>query len=163
MSDTYSRLIALLNERGAGYRVIEHPPEGRTEIVSSMRGHPVVQAAKCMILITKLRKQTRYVLAVVPGNARIDLGAVKRVTGSTYVSFAAPQIAEELSGSVMGGVMPFSFDPRLELIVDPELLRQEELYTNAARLDRSIALRTHDYVRIANPRFEEIAGRGEAP
>jgi hypothetical protein len=60
----------------------------------------------------------------------------------------------------MGGVIPFTFDERLELIVDPALLRQEELYTNAARLDRSIALRTRDYVKIAKPRFEGIAQRG---
>ncbi len=42
----------------------------------------------------------------------------------THASFAAPQIAAELSGSVMGSVIPFTFDPRLELIVDPALLRQ---------------------------------------
>jgi hypothetical protein len=39
----------------------------------------------------------------------------------------------------MGGVIPFTFDERL---------------------DRSIALRTRDYVRIAKPRFEGIAQRG---
>jgi prolyl-tRNA editing enzyme YbaK/EbsC (Cys-tRNA(Pro) deacylase) len=94
------------------------------------------------------------------GSSSTSRRAGPRSSARTYVSFAAPQIAEELSGSVMGGVIPFTFDERLELIVDPALLRQEELYTNAARLDRSIALRTRDYVRIAKPRFEGIAQRG---
>ena len=37
MEDTYTRLIALLNQHGAQYRLIDHAPEGRTELVSAMR------------------------------------------------------------------------------------------------------------------------------
>jgi Ala-tRNA(Pro) deacylase len=37
--DTYTRLIAFLEQHGAQYRLIDHPPEGRTEIVSPMRGN----------------------------------------------------------------------------------------------------------------------------
>ena len=37
--DTYARLIGLLEEHQAQYRLIDHPPEGRTEIVSAFRGH----------------------------------------------------------------------------------------------------------------------------
>ena len=66
----YKRLIALLEANGAKYRLIDHPPEGQTDLVSAMRGHPVAQAAKCIILIVKLgKKTTRFVLAVVPGDA----------------------------------------------------------------------------------------------
>jgi Ala-tRNA(Pro) deacylase len=43
------------------------------------------------------------------------------------------------------------------LLVDPRLLEHEELYFNAARLDRSMALRTSDYVKLAKPRLERIA------
>jgi Ala-tRNA(Pro) deacylase len=74
-----------------------------------------------------------------------------------YVSFASPDIAERLAGSVAGTVLPFSFSPELELVVDPSLLANDELYFNAARLDRSMALRTRDYVAVAKPRVERIA------
>ncbi|MGW0249121.1 hypothetical protein ACWDYH_21060 [Nocardia goodfellowii] len=55
-----------------------------------------------------------------------------------------------------GTVLPFSYHPRLELIVDPALLRAPQLYFNAARLDRSIALATDDYTRVAAPRTAPI-------
>ena len=156
-TDTYTRLTTFLDQHGAQYRLIDHPPEGRTEIVSAMRGNAVQAAAKCLILMVKIgRKVTEYVLAVVPGDARIDLHAIKALKNGTYVSFSTPQIAEELSGSVVGTVLPFAFDPRLELIADPGLLENGELYFNAARLDRSIALKTSDYVKLAKPRFERI-------
>lgn len=52
--DTYTRLIALLDQHGAQYRLIDHEPEGRTEIVSAMRGNTLSQAAKCIVLMVKM-------------------------------------------------------------------------------------------------------------
>jgi hypothetical protein len=37
-TDTYTSLIALLDEHGAQYRLIDHPPEGRTELVARSDG-----------------------------------------------------------------------------------------------------------------------------
>ena len=86
--DVYARLIAELDASGCRYRLIEHAPEGRTEVVSALRGHVLASAAKCLILLVKIgKKQTRYVLAVVPGDARVDLAAVRALLGASYVAF----------------------------------------------------------------------------
>jgi len=155
---TYARLLALLDLQGAKYRLIDHAPEGRTEIVSRLRGNGLRQAAKRIVVMVKVgKKTTRYVLAVVPGDRRADLEAIRRLLGGTYVSFASAEIAERLAGSVSGTILPFAFDTALELIVDPELLEQQELFFNAARLDRSIILDTGHYVALARPRIAPIA------
>jgi len=157
--DTYTQLIALLDRHGAQYRLIDHAPEGRTELVSPLRGNALSQAAKCIVLMVKLgKKVTRYVLAVVPGDAKVDLSAVKALMRGTYVAFASPGIAERPAGSVAGTILPFSFNPELELIVDPSLLKHDEIYFNAARLDRSMVLKTSDYEAVARPRLGRIAG-----
>lgn len=157
-SDTYTRLIAWLDQQETLYRLIDHAPEGRTEVVSPLRGNALSQAAKCIVLLVKIgKKVTRYVLAVVPGDAKVDLQAIKALMGATYVAFASPDIAERLAGSGPGTILPFSFNPELELIVDPSLLKNEEIYFNAARLDRSMVLKTDDYVAAAKPRLEQIA------
>jgi len=156
-NNAYTRLISLLEARGVQYRLIEHPPEGRTDVVSPMRGNDLKDAAKCIVLIAKIGKRTtKYVLAVIPGDRRLDLSAVKRVFGATYVAFASPEIAERLAGSVPGTILPFSFTTELELIADPTLRSSEILYFNAARLDRSIALKAENYFAIAAPRIERI-------
>jgi Ala-tRNA(Pro) deacylase len=153
----YERLIADLDASGARYRLIDHPPEGRTELVSALRGHDAAQAAKCLIVIVKIgKKQTRYVLTVVPGDARLDLQAVKALLAGSYVAFAGQDKAEELAGSAAGTILPFSYHPRLEVIADPALLAAPELFFNAARLDRSIALATEDYLRLAAPSMAPI-------
>ena len=157
---TYDRLLALLDGAGATYRLIDHPPEGRTDLVSAHRGNPVAAAAKCVVVMVKVgKKVTRYFLAVVPGDARVDLQAVKNLVSGTYVAFASTDKAEALAGSASGTILPFSFHPDLELVVDPVLLDQPEIFFNAARLDRSMALDTKDYVRVAAPTIEPIAAR----
>ncbi len=156
--DTYEQLIAFLDQQGIAYRLIDHAPEGRTEIVSPMRGNALSQAAKCIILMVKVgKKVTKYVLAVIPGDARVDLNAIKALMNGTYISFASTDIAERLAGSITGTVLPFSFNPELELIVDPTLLDNHEIYFNAARLDRSMVLNAKDYLAVAKPRLERIA------
>jgi Ala-tRNA(Pro) deacylase len=163
--DTYKRLIELLDQRGARYRLIDHPPEGRTEVVSPMRGNDLRDAAKCMILMIKLgKKTTKYVLAVVPGDRRVSLPDIKALFGATYVSFASAEIAERLAGSVAGTILPFVLNGQseLELIVDPSIGKASELFFNAARLDRSVALNSKDYLAIAKPRIEQIAEKAKA-
>ena len=156
--DTYTRLIAFLDEHEVPYRLIDHAAEGRTEIVSPMRGNALSQAAKCIVLMAKMGKKiTRYILAVVPGDTMVDFQAVKALLGSTYVAFASPDIAERLAGSVAGTILPFSFTEELELVVDPSLLENDEMYFNAARLDRSMVLKTRDYIAVAKPRLGHIA------
>jgi Ala-tRNA(Pro) deacylase len=41
-------------------------------------------------------------------------------------------------------------------VVDPSLLENDEIYFNAARLDRSMVLKTSDYFEIAGPRLGKI-------
>lgn len=151
------RLLELLTRHNARFRRIEHPPEGRTDLVSVLRGHPVEQAAKCIVVRVKVtKKKSHYVLAVIPGHRRVDLGRIQELWEARDASFADRATAERLSGCVSGAIVPFTFDPALELVVDPALLRHEEIFFNAADLDLSVGLDVRDYVRIAEPRTETI-------
>jgi Ala-tRNA(Pro) deacylase len=157
----YERLVSWLDAGGARYRVVDHEPEGRTEIVSGYRGNALASAAKCVVVMVKVGKKTsRYFLAVVPGDVRVDLAALKALAGGTYVAFASTDKAEALAGSVSGTILPFSFHPDLELVVDPALLEHPEIFFNAARLDRSFALNSEDYRRLADPKILPISTPG---
>ncbi|ADB31106.1 YbaK/prolyl-tRNA synthetase associated region [Kribbella flavida DSM 17836] len=157
--DTYQRLIALFDTTQTPYRLIDHAPDGTTESVSALRGHPASHAAKCIILRIKTdRRTTRHVLAVIPGDRRVDLDAVRTLFKARYVGFSDAATAERLARSVPGTVLPFTFDSDLELVADPEVVERPQLYFNAARLNRSVAISGADYARLAQPRIEPIAG-----
>ncbi|MFG2786428.1 YbaK/EbsC family protein [Streptomyces sp. NPDC048419] len=160
---TYDRLISLLDSSSVDHKLIDHEPEGTTEAVSALRGHPVSEAAKCIVLRVKVdRRTTRHVLAVVPGDRRVDLDAVKTLFAARYVGFSDAETAERLAQAVPGTVLPFSFDPELELVADPDVVALPRLYFNAARLDRSLSLSGADYERVARPRVERVASPAQA-
>lgn len=156
---TYTQLIGLLDGGRARYRLIEHAAEGRTEVVSLLRRNPLAQAAKCMIVRVRVSKKERcYLLAVVPGDRRVDVDRLKGLFGGVHAGLAPKDVAERLAGSVSGSIVPFAFHAELQLVMDESLLDHENLYFNAGRLDRSVALDTADYLALAQPRVERIAG-----
>jgi len=160
--DIHEKLCALLDKEGAVYRVIEHEPEGRTEVIAKIRGNRIEQSVKSMTLQVRLtRKENIYCLANVPGDCRIDFDGVKNYFHADSAAFASRDKAQALTGCVIGAIPPFSFNDQLQVLVDPLVLENEEIVFNAGRLDRSIMMRLDDYVRIARPQIVKIAVRGK--
>ena len=158
MKDVHERLVELLDQEGATYRVIEHVPEGRTELIAQIRGNRLEQAIKSMVVQARFgKKDNRYYLANVPGDRRVDFEAIKSELGADSVAFAARPRAEELAGCVIGSIPPFSFNEQLIVLADPAIEENEEVVFNAGRLDRSIFMNMKDYLRIAKPRLMKIA------
>jgi Ala-tRNA(Pro) deacylase len=161
MADIHELLRSLLDREGASYRVIEHEPEGRTEVIAKIRGNKIQQSIKSMVLQVRLKpKENIYCLANIPGDCRVDFGGVKNHFSADSVAFAQKEKAQELTGCIIGAIPPFSFNERLILLADPLIRENEEVVFNAGRLDRSILMKLSDYIRIAHPRLVPIAQRG---
>ena len=157
-SDVFERLVALLSEAKARHRVIEHEAEGRSEKISVIRGNRPEQAAKAMVLdVRGGGGGKRTVLAILPGNRKLDFDAVATLFDARKCGFASPQSAQALTGCVMGAVPPFSLNPDLCVVVDEDLLANQTLFFNAGRLDRSMELDTRDWIAVAKPRIARIA------
>jgi Ala-tRNA(Pro) deacylase len=160
MSEIHEQLRALLDREGANYRVVEHEPEGRTEVIAKIRGNRIQQSVKSIVVQVRLnRKENIYCLVNVPGDCRIDFKGIKSHFNADSVAFAAREKAEELTGCVIGAIPPFSFNDQLEVLADPLIRENEEVVFNAGRLDRSIFMRLEDYLRIANPIWVNCASR----
>jgi Ala-tRNA(Pro) deacylase len=160
MSEIHEQLRALLDREGANYRVVEHEPEGRTEVIAKIRGNRIQQSVKSIVVQVRLnRKENIYCLVNVPGDCRIDFKGIKSHFNADSVAFSAREKAEELTGCVIGAIPPFSFNEQLQVLADPLIRENEEVVFNAGRLDRSIFMRLEDYLRIANPIWVNCASR----
>ena len=163
MADIHEQLRSLLDQAGVSYRLIEHEPEGRTEVIAKIRGNKIQQSIKSMVLQVRLKpKENIYCLANVPGDCRVDFDGVKNHFQADSAAFAQKEKAQELSGCVIGAIPPFSFNDRLILLADPLIQENEEVVFNAGRLDRSIMMKLSDYIRIAQPQMVSIAQRSES-
>ncbi|MFE0174004.1 YbaK/EbsC family protein [Streptomyces sp. NPDC059002] len=158
-SPAHRRLMSVLDGSFVDYRVIDHEAEGHTLRASDLRGHEPAKAAKCMVVqVRKKATDARVtVLAVVPGDRRVDFKKVRRLFGGADASLADQSLAERITGCVSGCIIPFSFDAGLHLVVDPGLLVHDEIYFNAARLDQSIALDTEHFRALSDPLVAPIA------
>ena len=147
----FEKLVNLLETRNARFRVIEHPPEGKSDLIARIRGTAPGQGAKAMLCKSK-DGSGHWVLAVLPGDRRVDFRKVATSVDVKKVTLATPEEAMEVTGCAIGAIPPFSFSPQVELVVDPGLVGSfDEIAFNAGRLDRSIVLNSDDYVRIAGP------------
>lgn len=161
INDIHKQLCDLLDQDGATYRVLEHEPEGRTEMIAKIRGNRIEQSIKSIVVQVRLnRKENLYCLANVPGDCRIDFDGIKNYFNADSVAFASRDKAQELTGCVIGAIPPFSFSDQLQILADPSIEENEDVVFNAGRLDRSIFMKMDDYLRIAKPQLAKIAVRG---
>lgn len=152
----FDKLVALLEDEAARFRVIEHPAEGRSDLVAAIRGTEPGQGAKAMLCKSKDDDRT-LVLAILPGNRKLDFKRVAAAAGIKKATLASPEEAQRETGCVIGAIPPFSFSSNVKLIVDPELVESfDEIAFNAGRLDRSMILASADYVRIARPLLQSL-------
>jgi len=156
--DIHKQLCQLLDREGVVYRIVEHLPEGQTELIARIRGNRLEQAIKSIVVQVRLsKKENRYCLANVPGDRRVDLEAIRVHFNASSIGVANRDKAEVLTGCVIGAIPPFSFNERLMVLADPLVRQNEEVVFNAGRLDRSIFMRSEDYVRVAGPRMVSIS------
>src|ERR671922_3022468 len=128
MTDIHTQLLELLNREGARYRVVEHEPEGRTEVIAKIRGNRIEQSIKSIVVQVRLnRKENIYCLANVPGDCRIDFDGIKRHFNADSVAFASREKAQELTGCALGAIPPFSFNDQLRVLADPLIQENEEV------------------------------------
>jgi Ala-tRNA(Pro) deacylase len=159
-SDVFDKLVTLLTEAKARFRVIEHEAEGKSAEISVIRGNRPDQAAKAMVLdVRGGGGGRRHVLAILPGSRKLDFAAVATLFEARKCGFASPETAQELTGCVMGSVPPFALNPDLAIVVEEDLLTNDTLFFNAGRLDRSMELDTQDWIAVARPRVARIASR----
>ena len=156
--NVYEAIISLLDENQAEYHVLDHEPEGQSELISQIRGNDLSQGAKAMVLMVKVSKKiSQYYLAVIPADRKIDFDAIKELCPKgKRVMFAPPEKAEKLTNCTMGAVPPFSFNPELNLVVDPLLLENKVIVFNAGRLDKSIFLSSDSYLKSVKPQLKSI-------
>ncbi|MDT7451223.1 YbaK/prolyl-tRNA synthetase associated domain-containing protein [Citrobacter koseri] len=148
----HQRLITLLSQEDATYRVLSHEAVGKCEAVSEIRGTALGQGAKALVCKVKGNGVNQHVLAILSADQQADLAQLANHLGGLRASLASPAEVDALTGCVFGAIPPFSFHPNLKLVADPLLFeRFNEIAFNAGVLEKSVIMNTDDYLRIAQP------------
>ena len=137
---------ALLDALGIPYERIEHDPADTPEVCDAVRTKLALPICKNLFLCN--RQKTAFYLVTMPEDKPFSAKEVGHQIGSSRLSFAPPELMEEIircspgSASVMG--LAYDTEHKVTLVMDREVYEAEQFACHPCRNDGSLRLKTSD-------------------
>jgi Ala-tRNA(Pro) deacylase len=139
------RLLGWLREEAVPFEILEHPPVRTSEEAARVRGTPLEEGAKALVV----RAEDRHVHLVLAAHRKVDNARLRAILGTRKLRFATPEELGELTGCVPGAVPPFGNLFGLPVLLDEELAGRERVVFNAGSNAVSVTMRCADLVRLS--------------
>ncbi len=98
-----------------------------------------------------------YVCTLIPAHRFVDLKSVASAMRAKRAQLSEANIAERLSGYVVGGISPLGQKRILPTIVDSSALEHEKICFSAGRRGMSIAMNPHHAIEMMKAATEKIS------
>jgi prolyl-tRNA editing enzyme YbaK/EbsC (Cys-tRNA(Pro) deacylase) len=141
------RVRAFLDERNPRLNIIEFDADTSTApLAAQALGTEVGQIAKSILLKSK---ESRFVMVVTAGDARIDNKAIKNLMGSR-MRMANGEEVFEITGFNIGGVCPFALKQDIPIYLDESLKRYQVVYAAAGTGNTALPITYQELLDITN-------------
>jgi Cys-tRNA(Pro)/Cys-tRNA(Cys) deacylase len=101
-------------------------------------------------------------LAVVPGDKRVDLKSLASFVNEKKVSIPTEKEAERVTGLQVGGISSLALMNRgFETLLDLSAMKLNDFYISGGMRGLLIWMRVQDYVTISGARFAPLIKIGE--
>lgn len=157
MTKFRTRITDLLDHHNIPYRMLPHSePVYTVEAAAQQRGAPVEEMVKSIVLRDKKR---RYVMACIPGNARLDPKAVRAhlSEGWKRLSFASPVEILTVTGCVQGAVAPLGLPEQVPVIFDECIAQLKKINISSGDPMAGLELDPRDLISISGAQLAPIS------
>lgn len=157
MAAPKTNAMRLLDGLGIAYEVRTYevdPDDLSAESVARKIGFPVEQTFKTLVV---RGEQNGVCLAVLPGNAELDLKALARATGDRRVEVVPLKDVQPLTGYVRGGVTALACRKDYPVYLDEFAQLYDRISVSAGARGIQILLSPADYVRATGARYAAIS------
>jgi Cys-tRNA(Pro)/Cys-tRNA(Cys) deacylase len=147
----------LLDSLTIPYRLVDYevdPDDLRAESVAAKIGLPPEQVFKTLVA---RGDRTGVLLAVVPGDAELDLKAIARLSGDRKVDTVSLKEVQPLTGYVRGGVTALAGKKDYPVFADETIELFDEISVSAGVRGTQILLTPADYLRATRAKVGPIA------
>lgn len=152
MKDPYKAIINLLQENSVAFEELEHKPVITSEQAAKIRGLKLSQGGKSLVL----KADGQFVLAVIPGDRRLDTKAFKKLLNIRDLRFATPEEVIQVMGCEVGACYPLGVIANLKTYADNQFNNEEIISFNVGLHTKSIKMRWEDYLIVAKPEMADI-------
>lgn len=151
VSERTTTLLEFLRFSGIDFKVLNHSPcRSSEESAAARASQGEADAIGAKALVIKKEAGDEFALIVMPGVKKLDNKAARGVIGS--FRFAKPdELFTVTGGLIPGSVPPFAWPylPGVQRIYfDESICEYKKIGFNAATLDRSVVMRSTDYVKL---------------
>ena len=147
-----------LDTLGIKYELREYtfdPEDLSAETVAAKVGLPAEQVFKTLVA---RGDRSGVLLAVVPGNAELDLKALARLSGDRKVDTVPLKELQPLTGYIRGGVTAFACKKDYPVYADETIELFDVVSISAGARGTQILLAPADYLRAVKGTLGPIAG-----
>jgi Cys-tRNA(Pro)/Cys-tRNA(Cys) deacylase len=157
MATAKSNAARLLDQLGIAYELREYevdPEDLSAAAVAAKIGFPLEQTFKTLVV---RGERTGVCLAVVPGDAELDLKALARAAGDRKMDTVPLKEVQPLTGYVRGGVTALAAKKDYPVFIDEYAQLYGRISISAGIRGAQILLAPEDYRRAVNGVFAPIA------
>jgi len=153
----------MLEEAGIPFELREYevdPEDLTAETVARKIGLPIEQVFKTLVV---KGDRNGVCLAVIPGDAELNLKALAKATGDRKVELAPLKEVQPLIGYIRGGVTALAAKRDFPVYLDESAILYDVISISAGVRGTQIVLRPDDYERITRATLVEIASPKLSP
>ena len=103
-----------------------------------------------------LRKNDKFFLCLVSGDKRCSLNKLKKIFDVKDLSMANAQKVKEITGFTIGGVSPIGSITKLEILIDKNLDRFQNLYAAAGHPNTIFKINFNELQSITSGKIMDI-------
>lgn len=133
-----------LKEMRVPFEVLPHP-KAMTSLRTASAAHiPPHRMAKAVML----EDEMGYMMAIVPADRRVHLGALREQLGRTMGLATEPELGTMFKDCALGAIPPLAAAYGIEAVVDDELMEGNEVYFEAGDHEEVVRMRRDDFLRL---------------
>ena len=147
------RVQKKLQEFDASYKVMVLASSARTaqEAAESLNTD-VGSIVKSLLF----KSENNFILCLVSGDRRCSLNKLKKIKQLKDISMANPQSVKEVTGFTIGGVSPIGHLKEVEIFIDNNLKRFQNIYAAAGHPNCVYKVNFENLLKMTSGKVEDI-------
>ncbi len=151
--------MRMLDSRGIGYEALYFDAEIHSAIgVADALGLPPERVFKTLVVMPDTTQRGRPLLAIVPGDAELDLKALAQAAGEKKVRMATQREAESMTGLLVGGISALALlQKRWATFLDASARDGTWLVVSAGQRGINLRMAVDDLLAVTQAKVASIA------